>query len=99
MALIRPFIRRKSNVAIDAHHALLRWPQVPGSKVFHGVVHGFDQRQHRLLQLTLELRLVGFEPLPPVISPQAAQEFEPGFTEVRCMGNMWGWRGHDWMAK
>ena len=54
-----------------------------GSEVFHGAVHGFDQRQHRLLQLTLELRFVGLEPLPPVISPQAPQKFQAGFTEVR----------------
>ena len=63
-----------------------------GSEVFHGAVHGFDQRQHRLLQLALELRFMGLEPLPAVISPQAAQESEPGFTKVRFAGDVWEWK-------
>jgi hypothetical protein len=86
MTLVRSLVRRKSYVAIDAHHAFLRRPHVRGSEVYHGAVHGFDQRQHRLLELTLELRLVGLEPLPPVISPQAPQKSEPGFTEVGFPG-------------
>src|ERR1700723_977321 len=83
MTLVRALVRRKSYVAIDAHHTFLRGTHMGGSKVSHGAVHGFDERQHRLFQLTLELGFVGLEPLPAVITLQAAQKFEPSLTKVR----------------
>ena len=67
-----------------------------GSEGFHGLVDGFDERQHGLLQLALELRFMGLKPLPAVISFQAAQELEAGFTKVRCAGGVWeGGDRHD----
>ena len=67
-----------------------------GSKVLHGPIHGLDDRQHGLLQLSLELRLMGLKPLPAVISFQAAQELEGGFAKVRFAGDMWeGGNRHD----
>ena len=60
-----------------------------GSKGLHGLVDGFDERQHGLLQLALELWFMRLKPLPAVISLQAAQEFEAGFTKVRFAGDAW----------
>ena len=60
-----------------------------GSERFHARVDGFDECEHRLLQLSLELRLMGLKPLPAVISFQAAQELEAGFTKVRYAGGVW----------
>ena len=59
-----------------------------GSEPFHSLVDGFDERQHRLLQLALELRFMSLKPLPAIISFQAAKEFEAGFTKVRFAGDM-----------
>ena len=58
------------------------------SEGFHGLVDGFDERQHGLLQLALELRFMRLKPLPAIISFQAAQEFEAGFTKVRFAGDV-----------
>ena len=67
-----------------------------GSEGFHGLVDGFDERQHGPLQLALELRLMGLKPLPAVISFKAAQELEASFTKVRCAGDVWeGGDRHD----
>jgi hypothetical protein len=60
-----------------------------GSEAFHGLVDGFDERQHGLFQLALELRFMSLKPLPAVISFQAAQEFEASFTKVRFAGDVW----------
>ena len=67
-----------------------------GSERFHARVDGFDERQHGLLQLSLELWLMGLKPLPAVISFQAAQELEAGFAKVWFAGDMWeGGDRHD----
>jgi hypothetical protein len=59
-----------------------------GSEGLHGLVDGFDECQHGLLQLALELRFMSLKPFPAVISFQAAQEFEAGFTKVRFAGDV-----------
>ena len=53
-----------------------------GRKVLHCPIHGFDDRQHGLLQLALKLRLVSFKPISPVVAFEAAQEPQPGFTKI-----------------
>ena len=59
-----------------------------GSEGFHRLVDGLDQRQHGLLQLALELRLMSLKPLPPIVSFEAAQKFEAGFTKVWFAGGV-----------
>src|ERR1700684_2732940 len=95
MAFVRPFVRRKSYVAINAHHTFLSRSHVGGSEPFHGSVHCFYERKHRLFQLALELWFMSLEPLPAIISPQAAQESQSGFTEVRFTVNVGKGRDHD----
>ena len=59
-----------------------------GSECFHGLVDRLDERQHGLFQLALELRFMGLKPLPAVISFEAAQEFEAGFSKVWFAGGV-----------
>ena len=59
-----------------------------GSKRFHGLVDGFDERQHGLFQLALELRFMGLKPLPAIVSFKTAQEFEAGFPKVWFAGGV-----------
>jgi hypothetical protein len=95
VAFVRSFVRRKSYVAIDAHHTFLSWSHVGRSEPFHGSIHRFDECQHRLLQLTFELWFMRLEPLPAIISPQAAQETKSGCTEVRFSVDVRNGRDHD----
>ncbi len=53
MRLIRLFVLAETDVAIDAHHDLLRRPDVHRRELNHGLVNFADQREHRGLQLTL----------------------------------------------
>src|ERR1700678_3368078 len=82
MTLVRTFVRRKTYVAINAHHTFLRWTNMGGRKVLHRLIHGLDDRQHGLLQLTFKLRLVSFKPVSPVVAFEAAQEPQPGFPKI-----------------
>lgn len=58
------------------------------SECFHSLVDGLDKRQRGLFQLALELLLMSLKPLPPVVSFEAAQEFEAGFPKVWFAGGV-----------
>ena len=64
-----------------------------GSERFHCLVDGLDERQHGLFQLALELVLMSLKPFPPIVSFEAAQEFEAGFLKVWFAGGV-GKRGN-----
>jgi hypothetical protein len=68
-----------------------------GGKVLHRPIHGLDDRQHGLLQLALELRLMGLEPLSAVVAFQAAQESQPGFTKIWFADDVYVGKVHDEM--
>ena len=68
-----------------------------GRKALHRPIHGLDDRQHGLLQLAFELRLMSFKPIPPIVAFQAAQEPQPGFTKIWFADDVYIGKIHDEM--
>jgi len=58
------------------------------SECFHGLVDRFDQGQHGLFQLALELLLMRLKPFPAIVSFEAAEEFEGRVPKIRFAGGV-----------
>ncbi len=83
MRFIGCLIGRKSRIAIDAHHHLLRRTYMGRGEIRHRIRHLVDYNQHRLLQLALKNRASLLEPLAFVIALQPAQKLHRLRAEVR----------------
>ena len=74
VSFVRPLVAAEARIAIDAKHALLSRPNKRRRKVHHRVSNLANNRQHRLLQFSLKLRLARSEPFAVVVPGQVAQK-------------------------
>src|ERR1700761_1283909 len=90
MAFIGALVRRKPDVAVNPHHALLCRPQVCWSKVLHPLVDAFDDREHRLFEFALEDWLSRLEPFPAGVPLPVGQKLQSLGTKVRQGNRLFG---------
>ena len=90
---IRPLVRAEARVAVDAKNGFLRRAHVVGREVRHGIGNFAYDRQHRLFQLGLKLRLARLKPRAVVVAREVAEEGEGFGAEVGEGGGGGGFLG------
>src|ERR1700761_6998118 len=83
MMLIRPLVLAESNVPIDPHQNLVRWPQMLRRKLRHRLIHLADQPEHRLLQLLLVNVLPLSKPLAVIVLLHPPQKLQSLIRKLR----------------
>ncbi len=76
----------EADVAVDAHHDLLRWPDVFGGEGEHGLANLADDGEHGGFELAFIGGATLLEPGAVIVALEPAKEGEGGFGEVRGHG-------------
>lgn len=80
--LVGGFVGGEAGVAIDAEHDAVGGAYVAGGEADDGGVDGFDEGEHRSLDLSLVNGATGLEPLAAVVAAEAAEKAEGFLVEV-----------------
>lgn len=76
VCLVRALVGGEANVAVDAHHRLVRRPHVVGRELGHALRDLVHEREHRHLHCALVSAAASLKPGAVVVARQPAQERE-----------------------